>query len=149
MAEVWFYQLLRAPLEATLPTLVERSRARGWRVVIRVGSPERLAAIDDLLWTYSDDSFLAHGTASDSDPASQPVLLTLDDGLQNGADVLFLIDGAPLPLVWPKERVIMVFDGRDPDATEAARAGWKEAKALGHTVQFWQQDNDGRWQKKG
>lgn len=148
MAEVWFYQLMRASLEATLPTLVVRARARNWRVAIRVGSMERLTAVDDLLWTYSDDSFLAHGTDAELDPETQPVLLTLEDGAKNGAEVLFLIDGAPLPKVWPQERVIMLFDGRDPDAIEAARGAWREAKGLGHGVQFWQQDEDGRWQRK-
>lgn len=148
MAEIWFYHLTNAPLEKTLPTLVERSRARGWKVAIRAGSSERLAALDDLLWTYDDESFLPHGLASEEDPASQPVLLTLDDGLPNGAEVLFLTDSAPLPAEWPKERVIMLFDGQDPDAVDQARAAWKQAKGLGHAVQYWQQDESGRWAKK-
>jgi DNA polymerase-3 subunit chi len=149
MAEIWFYHLTRAPLEKTLPTLVERTRARGWKAVIRSGSPERMAALDDLLWTYSDDSFLAHGVESEPDAASQPVLLTTRDGLPNGAEALFLVDNAPLPEAWPSERVIMLFDGHDPDAVEAARAAWKTAKGLGHGVQYWQQDESGRWERKG
>ncbi|MCK9910392.1 DNA polymerase III subunit chi, partial [Microbacteriaceae bacterium K1510] len=37
---------------------------------------ERLAAIDLALWTYKEDSFLAHGTAKDGFAAEQPVYLT-------------------------------------------------------------------------
>lgn len=148
MAEIWFYHLTRASLEETLPTLVERTRARGWKAVIRVGSPERLAALDDLLWTYDDESFLAHGTASEPDPEIQPVLLTLEDGLPNGAEVLFLADSAPLPATWPGERVIMLFDGADNEAVDHARGAWKDAKALGHQAQYWQQDETGRWARK-
>lgn len=148
MVEVWFYHLTRGSLEDTLPALVERTRARGWKAVIRVGTAERMAALDDLLWTYDDESFLAHGTASEPDAQVQPVLLTTADGLPNDADVLFLADSAPLPGEWPRERVIMLFDGADPDALEHARAAWKEAKTLGHPVQYWQQDDSGRWSRK-
>jgi len=97
MTEVWFYHLQGRPLERTLPVLVERARERGWTAVIRAGSTERLAVIDDLLWTYDDASFLPHGLASDDDPATQPVLLTTADERPNGAEIAFLIDNVPLP----------------------------------------------------
>jgi DNA polymerase-3 subunit chi len=149
MSDVWFYHLTHRPLEKALPTLVEKSRERGWKVMIRVGSPERLGALDDLLWTYEDESFLAHGTSAEADSATQPVLLTLEDERPNGAEILFLVDNAPLPADWPYERIVMIFDGQDQDAVESARAAWKTVKSLGHTATYWQQDDNGRWSKKG
>lgn len=148
MSEVWFYHLQTKPLEATLPTLVARSRERGWKVVIRAGSDERVAALDDLLWTFDEESFLPHGTAAESEPETQPILLTTADEAPNGAEVLFLVDGAGLPAAWPFARVVMLFDGNDVEAVTAARAAWKDAKALGHEVTYWQQDDGGRWVKK-
>jgi len=148
MTEVWFYHLQNKPLEQTLPVLVARSRERGWAVVIRAGSAERLAVLDDLLWTFDEASFLAHGLASDPDPASQPVLLTTTDERPNGANILFLVDRAPLPAEYPYERVVMIFDGHDQEAVDSARAAWKVAKGLGHAVTYWQQDDSGRWMKK-
>ena len=53
MAEVLFYHLQRQPLEAVLPTLLEKSLERGWRAVVQVATDERLAALDDHLWTFS------------------------------------------------------------------------------------------------
>ncbi len=79
MAEVLFYQLTATPLEASLPELLERSLARGWRVVLRCGSEAGLAALDAMLWTYRDDAFLPHGTAATGHAALQPVYLTLGD----------------------------------------------------------------------
>ena len=38
MTEVLFYHLQRQPLERVLPTLLERSLARGWRVVVQASS---------------------------------------------------------------------------------------------------------------
>jgi len=76
MAEMLFYHLQRQPLEKVLPALLEKSLARGWRVVVQASSEERMEALDAHLWTYRDDAFLPHGTDRESDPASQPVLLT-------------------------------------------------------------------------
>src|SRR5215470_777200 len=62
MTEIVFYQLQRQPLERVLPTLIEKSLERGWRVVVQAASEERVEALDAHLWTFRDDSFLPHGT---------------------------------------------------------------------------------------
>ena len=54
MTEVLFYHLLRQPLETVLPTLLEKSLARGWRVVVEAASAERVEALDAHLWTFRD-----------------------------------------------------------------------------------------------
>ena len=59
--EVLFYHLERQGLEKVLPSLVVKTLERGWRAVVQAGSAERLAAIDLALWTYKEESFLAHG----------------------------------------------------------------------------------------
>jgi len=79
MTEMLFYHLQRQPIERVLPTLIEKSIERGWRVVVQVASDERLEALDAHLWTFRDDSFLAHGTWRESDVREQPVLLTVND----------------------------------------------------------------------
>ncbi len=62
MPEIWFYQLQRRTLDQVLPNLIERTIQRGWRSVVQAKTPERLAALDALLWTYAEDSFLPHGS---------------------------------------------------------------------------------------
>ncbi|WP_147080802.1 DNA polymerase III subunit chi [Methylobacterium haplocladii] len=149
MTEILFYHLQRQPLEKVLPSLVEKSRERGWQAAIQVVSEERLAALDDGLWTYSDDSFLPHGTERDPDAATQPVVLTLRETNPNKAAIRFLVEGAPLPPdANDYARICILFDGTDPDALLHAREQWKGAKEQGHTVAYWQQDEGGRWSKK-
>jgi DNA polymerase-3 subunit chi len=132
-----------------LPQLLERSVERGWRVVVQASSDERVDALDGHLWTYRDDSFLPHGTARDSEAASQPILLTTSDHNPNGAKVRFLIDGVPVPAdAKDYDRIVLLFDGEDEDAVTAARARWSEAKAQGFEVTYWQPDEQGRWVKK-
>src|SRR5262245_38283818 len=66
MTEILFYHLQRQPLERVLPTLIEKSLERGWRVVVQAAAEERIEALDAHLWTFRDDSFLPHGTWRES-----------------------------------------------------------------------------------
>ena len=149
MTEILFYHLQHQPLERVLPVLLEKSLERGWRVVVQTASEERAEALDAHLWTYRDDSFLPHGTWRESEVREQPILLTVHDDNLNGARVRFLIDGAPLPAdVAAYDRIVLIFNGEDPDAVDAARARWSEAKRNGSEVTYWQPDERGRWQRK-
>ncbi len=147
-SEVLFYHLDRQPLERVLPSLVERTLERGWRAVIQAGTVERLEAVDTLLWTYKDESFLPHGTARDGPPEAQPVFLTTETTNPNGAAVRFLIDGASIDTFKGYLRVVLIFDGHDKAALETARSQWKTAKAEGCAATYWQQTDQGRWEKK-
>ncbi|MCZ8183497.1 MAG: DNA polymerase III subunit chi [Beijerinckiaceae bacterium] len=147
MAEILFYHLQGQRLEAALPLLLEKALEKGWNAVIRSGSAERLAVLDETLWSYREDSFLPHGREEEGDAEHQPILLTTGDCLANHPDILFLVDRAPLPAQYPFERVVLMFDGDDPESVDEARAAWKTVKALGHPATYWQQDN-GRWVKK-
>jgi DNA polymerase III subunit chi len=150
VTELLFYHLQRQPIERVLPTLIEKSLERGWRVVVQSSSDERVDALDAHLWTYRDDAFLAHGTYRESDLALHPVLLTVRDDNPNGAKIRFVIDGAGLPDdAETYERIVLMFDGEDPDAVAVARERWAAAKAKGFAVTYWQADEDGRWQRKG
>jgi DNA polymerase-3 subunit chi len=149
MTEILFYHLQRQPLENVLPTLLEKSLARGWRVVVQAASEERAEALDGHLWTFRDDSFLPHGTWREAEASQQPILLTVSGDNPNGANVRFLLDGVGLPAdVAAYERIVLLFDGEDPDAVAAARARWSEAKQNGCEVTYWQPDENGRWQRK-
>jgi DNA polymerase-3 subunit chi len=152
MTEVLFYHLEHQPLERVLPALVERTLQRGWRAVVQAGSEERVEALDTLLWTYDDASFLPHGTRRDGNPEAQPVYLTADDINPNEATVRFLVDGAPIGDVLADgagyERIVYLFDGRDAAAVAAAREQWKAVKAAGCEATYWQQSPEGRWEKK-
>jgi DNA polymerase-3 subunit chi len=149
MAEILFYHLQGQKLEAVLPTLLEKSLARGWRVIVQGGTEERIEALDAHLWTFSDDSFLPHGTWREQDAASQPVLLTMSEANPNGAQVRFLLDGAPMPAEPASyERIVLLFDGEDEDAVAGARAQRKDVRARGLAATYWQPDEKGRWQQK-
>src|SRR4051812_4334495 len=121
MAETLFYHLERRTLEDVLPGVLERTRERDWRALVRVGSAERMEMLDTHLWTYSEQNFLAHGTAADGYPSRQPIYLTTEDENPNSAQVLFLVAGAQIA-DWGSgslsgfARIVLMFDGREAEA---------------------------------
>lgn len=147
--EVLFYHLERQPLERVLPSLLERTLERGWRAVVQSGSEERLDALNLALWTYSEASFLPHGSKKDGFASEQPIYLTTSDETPNGARVRFLVDGATAKDLSGLVRAVYLFDGNDEEATSQARAEWKAVKAAGHACTYWRQSPEGRWQKMG
>lgn len=145
--EIWFYHLERSTLGQVLPGLLEKTRERGWRALVRAADPGLLDDIDERLWTYRDDSFLAHGRAAEPEAARQPILLTDAPGNPNGAQALFIVDQSELGDTEGLERCFIIFDGRDEAALQAARQRWKALKDAGADLAYWRQSPEGRWEK--
>ncbi len=150
--EVWFYHLTRQPLEKALPILLERSLERDWTAVVQMTTQERVAALDEFLWSYSDEGFLPHGTAADGEAEHQPIYLTIGPENPNEAQIRFFIENARVAPVLDAggayERVVVMFDGNNDDELQAARVQWKELKAKELELSYWQQDENGAWRKK-
>lgn len=148
MTEIRFYHLQRARLEDVLPTMLERAHGRGQRVLVALGSSERVEALAAHLWTYRTDSFLPHGTIKDGDAAHQPIFLTDQIDNPNQAQLLILCDGAGRSDLASFELVCDLFDGNDETIVTAARGRWRDHKAAGHSLIYFQQDENGRWEEK-
>ncbi len=147
--DISFYHLTRTTLEAALPQMLEKTLERGQRAVVRAGSAERVEALNGWLWTYQDRAFLPHGSAKDGHEALQPIWLTDKDERPNEAQVLFLTDGAESgEEVAEFERCAILFDGNDDTASATARVQWTGLKDAGHDLTYWQQNDQGRWEKK-
>jgi len=145
---IGFYHLVRLPLEQALPRLLDKVRAAGHKVVVMAGSDERVAYLDDLLWSWEPDSWLPHGSARDGDGPLQPIWLTADEDNPNGGDVLVLTDGVTPAGFDGYDRCLNMFDGNDEQAVQNARSQWKVWKDQGHELVYYQQSPEGRWDEK-
>ncbi|MEM7191007.1 MAG: DNA polymerase III subunit chi [Pseudomonadota bacterium] len=150
MAEVRFYHLTEVPLERALPVMLSRTLERGQRAVVRGGHAERLGFLNSLLWTSDGGGFLPHGMDGDPDPGHHPVWLTASNEIPNGADTLFLIDGAAATTAEMTALGVtaILFDGHDSTAVEAARGQWREVTGAGLPAVYWAQTSSGGWEKK-
>jgi DNA polymerase-3 subunit chi len=150
MIETRFYLLQRRTTDEALPGLLEQALRENLRVVVQSPDRQWIEALDERLWTYSDESFLPHGLARDGDPGSQPVFLTTEADSPNEAALRILVGGAraaPLLEAPPAgcQRLVILFEGADEEARAAARAQWAELKAAGHAPSHWREEDDGGW----
>ena len=129
MTEILFYHLDRQPLERVLPELLEKCVERGWRSgpAARLGGAvrgHRRASLD------LSRRGLPAPWHEEGRPSRRPaVWLTTGPDNPNGATVRFLADGAEPPDLALYDRVVMLFDGNDPEAVDRARATWTAAGA--------------------
>ena len=151
MADVLFYHMERAPLEAVLPDLLEKSMTRGWRVTVRFADKMLVEKFDEHLWTYADDSFLPHSANREAGASSEEkIWLTDTQELSAKCDVLFVIDDAAVDPeeIDGLERAVFMFDGRRDDVVELAREQWRAVKSKKLDATYWRQDDEGRWRKQ-
>lgn len=145
--EIWFYHLERSTLGQVLPGLLEKTRERGWRALVRSGDGPLLEELDERLWTYREEAFLAHGRDTEPNADRQPILLSASGENPNRAQALFIVDRSELGDTEDFERCFIIFDGRDEASLETARRRWKALKQQGARLAYWRQSPEGRWEK--
>lgn len=146
--EIRFYHLQTRSLEQTLPILLQRCLDRKMRAVVRTGDDQAAERLNDHLWSFSQRSFLPHGSEHDGHAGLQPIWLTSKSENPNGAKVLFVVSDDQDIDMSGYDLVCHLFDGRSDGAVSAARARWKTLLSGGHHLTYWQQDSGGRWDKK-
>ncbi len=135
------------PANEVAVRLADKVLGQGKRLLI-VGEASRLEALDRLLWTFGDNSFLPHGRAGGPHDADQPILLAETPDPANGATLLLSLEaGIPADMA-PFERVLNLFEDGTP-AHSRARADWKAlADREGVARSYWQQTERGGWEKR-
>lgn len=149
MPQMLFYQLGPQPHDQALTALLQKTLERGLRAVVRLDTPERLAALDNYLWTYDDASFLPHGPASDDQAAHQPIVLTTGHDNPGQAQICFLVHGSQPVDCDDYQRVVYIFSGADDAELATAREQWRSAAQTFDEVTFWKQNQRGGWEKQG
>lgn len=150
MTRIDFYHLQKSTVEEALPKILEKDFASGKKILIKVGTEDRVEFLNTALWGYDEQSFLPHGSKKDGNAEMQPIWLTSGEDNPNNAVLLFLTDGASVNIknLGAFERVLNLFDGNSEESLSQARAFWKEVKAEGMECFYWQQDDNGAWKQK-
>ena len=133
--QVDFYLLVDSEPRVALRTacrLAEKACDQGLKVVVRTDSSAAAAQFDDLLWTFSDRSFVPH-CIWPGDPAlvaATPVLVASTSGPETHRDVLINLaagaadDGAAF------ERVLEIV-AADEESKQLARTRWRTYREAG------------------
>jgi DNA polymerase-3 subunit chi len=112
--------------------LAEKACDQGLRVAVRTAGPSQTAELDELMWTFSDRSFVPHGVwpAEPGFAAATPVLIASSSLPESHRDVLVNL-GDDLPAEADRyARVCEVVAG-DEDAKRRARVRWRGYRDAG------------------
>lgn len=148
MTEIRFYHIQKKSAESVVFELAERALTRGHKILIRMKDDNEVQRLNEFLWTNKPDSFLPHGSAKEGNADMQPVFLTATNDNPNNSDVVFLMPGCETGGIDNFTLVCDILDGRDEDQITAGRSRFKEWKAAGHNLSYWQQSETGKWEQK-
>ena len=128
-----FYILAEAGAPARLKVacrLAEKAYQAGQRVLIWQRDKDELTRLDELLWTFSDTSFVPHEWADAGRDA--PVLLSAGASPAGPIGVLINLDASPEPPpgAAAAERVAEIIAPDEPQR-EAGRARFRAYRQLG------------------
>jgi DNA polymerase-3 subunit chi len=145
MSEIRFYHMEQSTLDQALPAITSKALQSGKPILIKGPDKKEVKRLDDLLWSFHPQSFLPHGTDNGD---QQPVFLTPDDDNANNSKILILTHGCTFDDVSQFDLVCEMLDGRVDTQIIDARKRWKVYKDDGHDLTYWQQDENGKWDKK-
>ena len=111
-------------------------------------SEERLPELDNYLWTYREDSFLPHGRDDEPQADQHPILLSSQANDNGASECIFLLDQTDIDFNESAKRAIIIIDGKNSESVDFERARWKKLKEANATLSYWQQNDQGGWEKK-
>ena len=133
--QVDFYLIGAADPRVRLTTacrIAEKACAQGLRVAVRTASPSETAEVDELMWTFSDRSFVPH-TVWPAEPAvaeHTPVLIASGALPESHSDLLINL-AAEAPSDPARFGRICDVVGGDEDAKRRARLRWRAYGSAG------------------
>ena len=114
--------------------LVRKVYRSGGKVLVWCEDAVALARFDQLLWTFSEQDFIPHVSATDALAAETPVLLTAEPVDSVHHEVLVNLGQQTPPIFSRFDRLIEVVADADTDR-ELARGRWRFYKDRGYPLQ--------------
>ncbi len=150
MPQIDFYILSSGAEQARLGTacrIIEKAARQCRRIVIATANPSQAKTLDELLWTFSDTSFIPHRiatpdtpaqtaspTAESADDTDEPVLIHCGDAGQTPACDVLVNLGDRLPeSVDACPRIVEIISSA-PDVRQQGRDRYKAYRARGYEL---------------
>jgi DNA polymerase III subunit chi len=135
--QIDFYILAGSGHDARLGTacrVIEKAARQQKRVLVRTGNEGDARTLDELLWTFSDISFVPHRLISNesgrTSATEEPVLITHSDTTNPGCDVLVNLTDTIPESATQYPRIVEIVTNA-PEAREAGRVRYRDYRALG------------------
>ncbi|HEY0963489.1 MAG TPA: DNA polymerase III subunit chi [Pseudomonadales bacterium] len=117
--------------------LAEQQSKQGQRVCILADTPDDARQLDELLWSFTPESFVPHALADDPAAATLPVVVAHGTEAPAGTTCILNL-GSDAPRNQPSLNAIAEFVANEDEAKARSRARWNLYKQLGYELQHHQ-----------
>lgn len=116
------------------------AHGEGREIHIHTGSREEAVALDEMLWTFRDISFLPHDLVQAGEPRVEPITIGWQEGTPGGDMLINLAPDVP-PFAGSFEFVVEPVPG-EPGLKQQARARFRRYRDLGLVPESHEVDGD-------
>lgn len=108
--------------------LLEKAYLRGHRVFVYCNNQQEAETLDELLWTFKDNSFIPHNLQGEGPEPPPPIQIGYRDEPRSFNDILFNL-ATEIPSFFPRFRRVIEIVTNDEAAKELSRAHYREYRA--------------------
>ena len=95
--------------------IVEKAYRLGHRVYVRTGNSDDTNVLDDLLWTFSQNSFVPHQLSTESGSLDSPVVIGEHPPAAEGTDVVISVADDPVSNFTAYTRIVEIVGYEDDE----------------------------------
>lgn len=113
--------------------LLEKAYIRGHRIYVHCSNQHDAELLDDLLWTFKDDSFIPHNLQGEGPEPPPPVQIGYGKEPRGFNDILLNL-AAEIPVFHNRFKRIMELVSNREEEKEQSRIHYKEYRAKGYEL---------------
>ena len=114
-----------------LVKILEDIYHKGKRAVVKSKSHDEMTEIDNMLWIRSD--FLPHAKNDVNRPIDHPIMVTDDDNIENGAEIVIFMPEARPHAVKKQKHWVIIMQNINSEMENL----WLEFVKQGKKVRYW------------
>ena len=146
--EVNLYKIPEVSFFKVLPKLLESIVAKGNKIILLAANDEQISSLDDLLWVYSQLSFLPHATYKDELREGNPIYITTSeqDNIIKANFIAVVAENYIPSDLNNFEKYLFFYNEKTLNLTKDKL---KKINEMGGVGNFITQDEKGQWIKSG
>ena len=95
--------------------IIEKAYRLGHRIYVRTSDPDHTNKLDDLLWTFSQNSFIPHQLSSESNSIDSPVVIGENLLATDDTDVVISVADDPVSNFTAYPRIVDIVGCKDEE----------------------------------
>jgi DNA polymerase-3 subunit chi len=113
--------------------LIEKAYLRGHRIFVYCNNQQQAEHLDELLWTFKDDSFIPHNLQGEGPEPPPPIQIGYDKEPRGFNDIILNLANQVSPFTARFKRIIEIVSDEEAQK-EQCRLHYKEYKTKGYEL---------------